>query len=256
MRITLGDDTLAGRRRRRLGAVQHRARLRWHPHPQRAGRHGRLADPAARPPCRRGGPQRADPSRAREHRDRRPRDRDQRPSRPDAPHGPAQGRRPPAGGARARALHLGPLGQRVPAGQGGRVPSARLRDGLVDLPHRPADPEVGREPGADQADRGHVHGPRAGHEPHGGGGRGARGRRRGRRAPRRQLLRVGQRLGRVHRLRHGGQGRGRDVVPQRAGQALHLGPLGAGLLDPDADRATCRRGWSWAPACTTSPTAS
>ena len=73
----------------------------------------------------------------------------------------------------------------------------------------------GAEPGADQADRGHVHRPRAGHEPDGGGGPGARRRRRRRRAPRRQLLRVGQRLGRVHRLRHGGQGRGRDLVPQR-----------------------------------------
>ena len=93
-----------------------------------------------------------------------------------------------------------------------------LRHGLVDLPHRHPDPEVGREPGADQADRGHVQRPGAGHEPDGGGGRGARRRRRRRGAPRRQLLRVGQRLGRVHRLRHRGQGRGRHSYRNALGK--------------------------------------
>ena len=45
------------------------------------------------------------------------------------------------------------------------------------------------------------------------------GRRRcGRRAPRRELLRVGQRLGRVHRLRHRGQGRGRDSYRNALGK--------------------------------------
>ena len=148
---------------------------------------------------------------------------------------PPQGRRPPPRGARARPLHLRPLGQRVPAREGGRLPPARLRDGLVDLPHRAADPEVGREPGAVQADRGDVHRPGARHDPHGGGGHRARRRRRRGRAARCQLLRVGQRLGRVHRLRHRGQGRGRQVVPQRAGQAVHLRPVRSGLLDADAD---------------------
>ncbi len=64
----------------------------------------------------------------------------------------------------------------------------------------------------------------------------ARCRRRGRRPPRRQLLRVGQGRGRVHRGRHRGQGRERRLVPQQARQAVHLRPLRPGLLDAHADR--------------------
>ena len=171
------------------------------------------------------------------------------------PTGPAQGRRAPPRGAAARVLHLGPLGQRVPAGEGGRLPPARLRDGLVHLPHRVPGPAVEQEPGADQAHRGDVQRPRAGDDPHGGGGRGARRRRRGRRPPRRQLLRVGQRRRRVHRARHGGQGRGRHA-PTATRSASPSPRTSRGRTSGRSCRpGTCPRASSWGPACTTSPTA-
>ena len=132
--------------------------------------------------------------------------------------GPARRGQPPSGRARARAVHLGPVGQRVPPHQGGGLPPPGLRDGFVDLPHGHPDPEVGPEPGADQAHRGHVQRPGAGHDPHGGGGRRARSRRRGRGPARRELLRVGQGRRRVHRRGHRGQGRERCLPPQCSGK--------------------------------------
>ena len=51
---------------------------------------------------------------------------------------------------------------------------ARSGDGQLDLPHRHPDPALEPEPGARQADPGHVQRPRAGHDPDGGGGRRAR----------------------------------------------------------------------------------
>jgi hypothetical protein len=53
----------------RYGAVS--ATPRGHPHPQRAGRNGRLAHPPPHHPAQRSVPQRADPARPREHCDRR-----------------------------------------------------------------------------------------------------------------------------------------------------------------------------------------
>ena len=53
VRIGLGDDTLEAVVDGRFGALQHRALLGWHPHPQRAGRHGRRGSPGCSPPCKR-----------------------------------------------------------------------------------------------------------------------------------------------------------------------------------------------------------
>ena len=217
------------RGRREHAPLHHRAFVGRHPHPEREGGRGRLVEPAARPPSK---PKR--PTARRSARRSRAWSSEAPHERPTA--GPSQGGRPPARGTRARPVHLRPVGQRVPVDQGGRVPSSRVRDGLVDLPHRHPDPEVGTEPGAHQADRRHVRGPGAGHEPHGGGGGRARGRRGGRGAARRQLLRVGQGRRRVHRRGHRGQGGERGVPPQQAREAVHLRPLGPGLLDADADR--------------------
>ena len=57
VRISLGDDTLEAVVEGRHRALHHRALLGWHPDPQRAGRHGRLAHQVAHHPAIGGGTQ-------------------------------------------------------------------------------------------------------------------------------------------------------------------------------------------------------
>ncbi len=167
----------------------------------------------------------------------------------------AQGRRPPAGRARARAVHLRPVRQRVPPHQGGRLPPARVRDGLVDLPHRHPDPEVGPVPGADQAHRGHVQRPGAGHDPDGGGGRASS-------APTASSASAS-----TSTTTSGAatppssspwapRSRRRTACPTATSWASPSPRTSrARTSGPSCRPATSPRAWSWAPACTTSPTA-
>ena len=114
-------------------------------------------------------------------RDRRPprecdrRDRARRAARDQPTHSgsarhelrPDIARRRPGGRSRAAApharvrslLHERPLRQRVPARQAGGLRAAGPRRRQLDLPHRPAAPPLGEEPGARRADAGDV--PRA-----------------------------------------------------------------------------------------------
>ena len=97
---------------------------------------------------------------------------------------PAARARAPRGDARAQAVHVRSLDQRVPARARGRLRSARPRDGHVDLPdhaEHPADPARAARRRALRHDEGALSRARARDEPHGGGGRGARRRRHRRR---------------------------------------------------------------------------
>ena len=158
----------------------------------------------------------------------------------------AAARRAAAGKGRVD-LHLGPVGQRVPAGPRGRLPAARAGARQLDLPRRLADRPVEQEPGARRAVPGDVPRPGAGDDPDGGRGQDAR-RRRHRRRPagrRDEGVRRGHR--RVHRGRHRGQGRaGRrrrrgHELAQQQGPAVHLRPVRAGLLDADPGRLRAAR---------------
>jgi len=92
---------------------------------------------------------------------------------------------------------------------------------------RHPDRRLEAEPGDGGPVPGHVRGPRAGHDPDGGGGRPARGRRDRRRPPRHRPLRVGREHRRVHRHRHGGEAPGGgSCTGRRTGARLHQRPLG------------------------------
>ena len=145
-----------------------------------------------------------------------------------------------------RVLHLRPVGERVPSGERGRLPPARPGVRQLDLPHRPAASWPARQQGARVPQPGHVHGAPAGDEPHGVRGRRARRRRHRRSPPRRQLLRLGTALGRVHRDRDGRLRGGPVVDPRRQLADLRWGPVHerpfrAGLLDAGAGRIRAAR---------------
>ena len=53
VQIVLGNDTLEADVEGAVGPLQHRPRLRRDPHSERAGRHGRLADPPPHHPQQR-----------------------------------------------------------------------------------------------------------------------------------------------------------------------------------------------------------
>ena len=102
----------------------------------------------------------------------------------------------------ARPLHQRPLGQRVPAREGGGLRAARARRRDARSTTSASRSSVEPEPGDGRPHPGDVPRPRARDDAHGGGGRPARRRRDRRRAARRQPLRVGRRPRRVHRDRH------------------------------------------------------
>ena len=103
-------------------------------------------------------------------------DRPGRPRRRDAAPGRAAARQ-----ARLD-LHQRPLGQRVPAGPGGWDQADRAGAGQLDLPRRDRAGPLGQEPGARNAQPGHVPRTRVGDDPDGGRG-GPAGRGRHRRRP-------------------------------------------------------------------------
>src|SRR6059058_5537634 len=70
-----------------------------------------------------------------------------------------------------RPLHERPLGQRVPAREGGGLRAARAGRGELDLPHRLPAVGLEPEPGDGGPEPGDVPRPRARDDAHGGGGR-------------------------------------------------------------------------------------
>ena len=184
-------------------------------------------------------------------------DRDRRPH----PAGHPRGRDAPPRRDAARPgdepVHLGPLGERVPARARGRVPAAGARARVEHLPRRLPVRPVEQEPGARHALAGHVPRARAGDDAHGGRGRPARRRRHRRGAAGHRVQGVRVRSGRVHRGRHGRQGRppARPRGVRGATTATSRSPptCPARTSGRSSRRATRRSAWSWARASTTSP---
>ncbi len=96
---------------------------------------------------------------------------------------------------------------------------------------------------------------RAGHDPHGGGGRPARRGRDRRRPPGGRPLRVGPGHGGVPRHRHRDPPPRGRAAPRAQRAAVHAATSPARTSGPCCAPAIARSAWSWAPASTTSPTA-
>ena len=149
---------------------------------------------------------------------------------------PSAGRReaaaPDAVGRGHAAVHVRPVGQRVPARARGGVPAGGPRARVERLPRRPPDGPVGPEHGDGPADAGHVPRPRTGDDPHGGRGERARRGRHRRRPAGDRLQGVRQRPRRVHRHRHrrrrrrAAAHRGRRQLAEQPRPAVHLRPSG------------------------------
>ena len=164
-------------------------------------------------------------------------DRDARrfvPARSSARRGsPAARARAADADAPAPLLHQRPVGQRVPARQGGGLPPGRPRDGarasitsVISVARWSKNMEM------QHAHAGALPLARARDGAHGRGGRRARRRRHRRRAPHGEPPRVGQQRHRVPRDRHRGRSRERGGnwrAPN--GKPFTVGPLGPGLLD-------------------------